>query len=226
MNKVVKFEDLKFIFKDGMSIMIGGFLDCGTPDGLIDMLIKLNVRNLTIIGNDTGFPDRGIGKLIVNGQVKKVIASHIGTNPETGRKIINGDITVELSPQGTLIERIRAGGAGLGGVLTQTGIGTVVEDGKQKIKINGKEYLLELPIKADVALVKGSVVDEFGNVCYKGTTKNFNPYIAMAARTVIVEAERIVRCDQLESEYAMTPGVLVNYIVEGGTLNDYKCKVS
>ncbi|WP_026882953.1 3-oxoacid CoA-transferase subunit A [Clostridium akagii] len=215
MNKVVKFQELKPIFKDEMTIMIGGFLDCGTPDGLIDMLINLNIRNLTIIGNDTGFPDKGIGKLIVNGQVKKVIASHIGTNPETGRKIINGDMNVELSPQGTLIERIRAGGSGLGGVLTQTGLGTVVENGKQKIKINGKEYLLELPLKADVALVKGSTVDEFGNTCYKGTTKNFNPYMAMAAKTVIVEAENLVKCELLETEEAMTPGVLVNYIVKG-----------
>lgn len=214
MNKVVKFEDLKSIFKDGMTIMIGGFLDCGTPDGLIDMLIDLNIKNLTIIGNDTGFPDKGIGKLIVNGQVKKVIASHIGTNPETGRKIIAGDMDVEISPQGTLVERIRAGGSGLGGVLTETGLGTVVEDGKRKLTINNKEYLLELPLRADVALVKGSIVDEFGNTCYKGTTKNFNPYIAMAARTVIVEAEKLVKCEQLETEYAMTPGVLVNYIVK------------
>ncbi|AGK96682.1 3-oxoacid CoA-transferase subunit A [Clostridium pasteurianum] len=214
MNKVVKFEDLKSIFKDGMTIMIGGFLDCGTPDGLIDMLIDLNIKNLTIIGNDTGFPDKGIGKLVVNGQVKKVIASHIGTNPQTGRKIIAGDMDVELSPQGTLVERIRAGGSGLGGVLTETGLATVVEDGKQKLTINSKEYLLELPLRADVALVKGSIVDEFGNTCYKGTTKNFNPYIAMAAKTVIVEAEKLVKCEQLETEYAMTPGVLVNYIVK------------
>ncbi|MDF2505187.1 3-oxoacid CoA-transferase subunit A [Clostridium sp.] len=215
MNKIVEFQDLKPIFRDGMSIMIGGFLDCGTPDGLIDMLIDLNIKNLTIIGNDTGFPDKGIGKLVVNGQVKKVIASHIGTNPETGRKMISGDMNVELSPQGTLVERIRAGGSGLGGVLTQTGLGTVVEDGKQKLTISSKEYLLELPLRADVALVKGSIVDEFGNTCYKGTTKNFNPYIAMAADTVIVEAEKLVKCEQLETEYAMTPGVLVNYIVKG-----------
>lgn len=213
MNKVVKFRDLKSIFKDGMTIMIGGFLDCGTPDGLIDMLINLNTKNLTIIANDTAFPDKGIGKIICNGQAKKVIASHIGTNPITGTKMINGDIEVELSPQGTLIERIRAGGSGLGGVLTQTGLGTVVEKDKKKLKISGKEYLLELPLKADVALVKGSIVDEFGNTCYRGTTKNFNPYMAMAADIVIVEAERLVKCEQLQTEYAMTPGVLVDYIV-------------
>ncbi|AOR23666.1 3-oxoacid CoA-transferase subunit A [Clostridium taeniosporum] len=214
MNKIVKLEDLTSIFKNGMTIMIGGFLDCGTPETIIDMLVKLNIKELTVIGNDTGYPDKGIGKLVVNGQVKKVIASHIGTNPETGRRMNSGEMEVELSPQGTLIERIRAAGSGLGGVLTQTGIGTIVEDGKRKISIDGKEYLLELPLKADVALVKGSIVDEFGNACYKGTTKNFNPYIAMAADNVIMEAENLVKCEELNREDIMTPGVLVNYIVK------------
>ncbi|AIY80522.1 3-oxoacid CoA-transferase subunit A [Clostridium botulinum] len=214
MNKIVKLEDLKSIFKDGMTIMIGGFLDCGSPETIIDMLVNLNVKNLTIIGNDTGYPDKGIGKLVVNGQVKKVIASHIGTNPETGRRMNSGEMEVELSPQGTLIERIRAAGSGLGGVLTSTGIGTIVEKGKRKILIDGKEYLLELPLKADVSLVKGSIVDEFGNTCYKGTTKNFNPYIAMAADTVIMEAENLVEFEELNREDIMTPGVLVNYIIK------------
>lgn len=214
MNKIVEFEELKPIFKDGMTIMIGGFLDCGTPDKLVDMLIGLNIKDLTIIGNDTGFPDRGIGKLVVNNQVKKVIVSHIGTNPETGKKIINSEIEVELSPQGTLIEKIRAGGSGLGGVLTQTGLGTIVQDGKQKVTIDGKEYLLELPLQADIALIKGSLVDKFGNICYKGTTKNFNPYMAMAAKIVIVEAEKLVGYEELETESVTTPGVLVDYIVK------------
>ncbi len=213
MNKIVKLEDLKSIFKDGMTIMIGGFLDCGSPETIIDMLVNLNIKNLTIIGNDTGYPDKGIGKLVVNGQVKKVIASHIGTNPETGRRMNSGEMEVELSPQGTLIERIRAAGSGLGGVLTSTGIGTIVEKGKRKILIDDKEYLLELPLKADVSLVKGSIVDEFGNTCYKGTTKNFNPYIAMAADTVIMEAENLVKFEELNREDIMTPGVLVNYII-------------
>ncbi|WP_105176735.1 MULTISPECIES: 3-oxoacid CoA-transferase subunit A [Clostridium] len=213
MNKIVKLEDLKSIFKDGMTIMIGGFLDCGSPETIIDMLVNLNIKNLTIIGNDTGYPDKGIGKLVVNGQVKKVIASHIGTNPETGRRMNSGEMEVELSPQGTLIERIRAAGSGLGGVLTSTGIGTIVEKGKRKILIDDKEYLLELPLKADVSLVKGSIVDEFGNTCYKGTTKNFNPYIAMAADTVIMEAENLVEFEELNREDIMTPGVLVNYII-------------
>lgn len=214
MNKIVKLEELKSIFKDGMTIMIGGFLDCGTPDTIIDMLVDLNIKDLTIIANDTGFPDKGIGKLVVNGQVKNVIASYIGTNPETGRRMNTGEMEVELSPQGTLIERIRAAGSGLGGVLTPTGLGTIVEKGKRIITISNKDYLLELPLKADVSLVKGSIVDEFGNTYYKETTKNFNPYIAMAAKTVIMEAENLVKCEQLRTEDIMTPGVLVNYIVK------------
>ena len=214
MNKIVKLEDLKSIFKDGMTIMIGGFLDCGTPDTIIDMLVDLNIKDLTIIANDTGFPDKGIGKLVANGQVKKVIASHIGTNPETGRRMNTGEMEVELSPQGTLIERIRTAGSGLGGVLTPTGLGTILENGKRKITINNNDYLLELPLKADVSLVKGSIVDEFGNTYYKATTKNFNPYIAMAAKTVVMEAEDLVKCEQLRTEDIMTPGVLVNYIIK------------
>ncbi|OOM15755.1 3-oxoacid CoA-transferase subunit A [Clostridium saccharobutylicum] len=214
MNKIVKLEDLKHVFKDNMTIMVGGFLDCGAPENIIDMLVDLNIKNLTIISNDTAFPDKGIGKLIVNGQVSKVIASHIGTNPETGKKMNDGEIEVELSPQGTLIERIRAAGSGLGGVLTPTGLGTIVEEGKRKVTIGGKEYLLELPLCADVSIVKGSVVDEFGNTCYRATTKNFNPYMAMAGKIVIVEAENLVKCEQLKRENIMTPGVLVNYIVK------------
>lgn len=214
MKKVVKLEDIKHIFKDGMTIMVGGFLDCGTPEDIIDLIVSLNIKNLTIISNDTAVPDKGVGKLIGNGQVSKVIASHIGTNAETGKMMNAGKIEVELSPQGTLIERIRAAGSGLGGVLTQTGLGTVVEQGKRKILIDGKEYLLELPLAADVSIIRGSVVDEFGNTCYRATTKNFNPYMAMAGKTVIVEAEKLVKCEELKRECIMTPGVLVNYIVK------------
>ena len=215
MNKIMKPEQIKELFKDGMTVMIGGFLACGTPEKLIDLLIEKNVKDLTIIANDTGFPDRGIGRLVVNGQVKKVIASHIGTNPETGRLMNEGKMEVELVPQGSLIEKVRAAGAGLGGVLTPTGVGTIVEEGKEKLTINGKEYLLELPLKADLALVLGTVVDEFGNTFYKGTTKNFNPYIAMAADTVIVEAEELVKIGELNPDHAMTPGVVVDYIMKG-----------
>ena len=216
MNKVVSLEQVKPLLKDGMSIMIGGFLACGSPEKLIDLLIETNVKNLTIIANDTSFVGLGIGKLIVNGQVKKVIASHIGTNPETGRLMTEGKMEVELVPQGTLIERIRAAGAGLGGVLTPTGVGTMVEEGKQKLTIEGKEYLLELPLKADLALVYASVTDEIGNSLYYGTTRNFNPTIATAAEIVIVEAQRIVKTSEIDPNNIVTPSVFVDYIVEGG----------
>lgn len=215
MNKIVKPEELKPLFKDGMSIMIGGFLGCGTPHKVIDLLIKLGVKDLIIIANDTSYVDKGIGRLVANRQVKKVIASHIGTNSETGRLMNAGEMEVELVPQGTLIERIRAGGSGLGGILTPTGVGTMIEEGKQKINIQGKDYLLELPLKADLSIIRGTIVDEFGNTFYRGTTKNFNPLIAMAGEKVIVEAEKIVKVGELDPEYFTTPGVLVDYIIEG-----------
>lgn len=208
-------EELKPLFKDGMTIMIGGFLGCGTPHKIIDLLVAMNVKDLTIIANDTSYVDKGIGRLVVNKQVKKVIASHIGTNSETGRLMNEGLMEVELVPQGTLIERIRAGGSGLGGVLTPTGVGTIVEEGKQKLTINGKEYLLELPLRADLSIIKGTIVDDFGNVFYKGTTRNFNPIIAMAGDKVVVEAEKLVRTGELNPDYVITPGVLVDYIIEG-----------
>lgn len=214
MSKVISLEKLKDIFKDDMTIMIGGFLGCGTGEKLIDTLIESDVKNLTIIGNDTSFIDRGIGRLIVNNQVKKVIASHIGTNAQTGKLMNEGKLEVELSPQGTLIERIRAGGCGLGGILTPTGVGTLVEENKEKIIINNKEYLLEHPLRADIALVKGSVVDEFGNTMYKGTTKNFNPMMAMASDIVIIEAEEFVNTGEINKEMIMTPGVVIDYIIK------------
>ncbi|GAA0712364.1 butyrate--acetoacetate CoA-transferase subunit A [Paraclostridium ghonii] len=214
MSKVISLEKLKDIFKDDMTIMIGGFLGCGTGEKLIDTLIESNAKNLTIIGNDTSFVDKGIGRLIVNNQVKKVIASHIGTNAQTGKLMNEGKLEVELSPQGTLIERIRAGGFGLGGILTPTGVGTLVEENKEKISINNKDYLLEHPLRADVALVNGSIVDEFGNTVYKGTTKNFNPIMAMASDIVIMEAEEFVNTGEINKEMIMTPGVVVDYIIK------------
>ena len=215
MNKIVKTEEIKHLFRDGMSIMIGGFMACGTPENLINLIIEMNIKDLTIIANDTAFIDKGIGRLVANRQVKKVIASHIGTNPETGRLMNEGLMEVELVPQGTLIERIRAGGSGLGGVLTPTGLGTVVEEGKQKITVEGREYLVEVPLKADLSLIKGTIVDDFGNTFYRGTTRNFNPMIAMAAEKVIVEAEKVVNTGELNPDYVNTPGVLIDYIIEG-----------
>lgn len=215
MNKIATPQDIKHLFKAGMTLMVGGFLGVGTPHKIIDHIIEMNIKDLTIIANDTSYIDKGVGRLVANGQVKKVIASHIGTNSETGRLMNEGKLQVELCPQGTLIERIRAGGSGLGGVLTPTGVGTSVEEGKQKLVIEGKEYLLEHPLKADVSIIRGSVVDEFGNTFYRGTTRNFNPIIAMAGEKVIVEAEKIVKVGQIDPNYVITPGVLIDYIIEG-----------
>lgn len=213
-QKVVTVDEAISHVKDGMTVFIGGFLAVGTPEKLIDALIEKGVKDLTIIANDTGYPDRGIGRLVCNNQVKKVIASHIGTNPETGRKMHSGEMEVELCPQGTLAERIRVGGNGLGGVLTPTGLGTIVAEGKEIIKVDGKEYLLEKPLRADVALLNGSVVDEFGNIVFAKTTKNFNPMMATAADKVIVFAEKLVKTGEIDPDHVMTSGIFVDYIVK------------
>ncbi|KGG79840.1 acetate CoA-transferase subunit alpha [Caloranaerobacter azorensis] len=214
-NKLISVEQAVDYIKDGMTVMIGGFLGVGSPNKIIDALVKKGVKDLTLIANDTAFPEVAIGKLIVNKQIKKVIASHIGTNKETGRQMTEGETEVELVPQGTLAERIRAAGAGLGGILTPTGIGTVVEEGKRKIEIDGKEYLLELPLKADIALIKGAKVDKNGNVYYRNSARNFNPIMAMAADLVIVEAEEIVEIGEIDPNEVITPGIFVDYIVRG-----------
>ncbi len=216
MNKVISIEEAISHIKDGMTIMIGGFLGCGSPHRLIDALVEKGVKDLTLICNDSGFPDIGAGKLVVNRQIKKLIASHIGTNRETGNQMNAGELEVVLVPQGTLAEQIRAGGAGLGGFLTPTGVGTVIEEGKQKIEIDGKTYLLELPLRADVALIVGHTVDKFGNIVYYGATRNFNTLMATAADTVIVEAENIVEVGEIDPNQVVTPGIFVDYIVGGG----------
>ena len=213
-NKLVSMEEAVSHVKDGMTVFIGGFLGVGTPEKIIDALIAKGVKDLTVIANDTGFPDKGIGRLVVNNQVKKVIASHIGTNPETGRKMQSGEMEVELAPQGTLAERVRAGGNGLGGILTPTGIGTIVEEGKEVLIVDGKKYILEKPLRADVALLNGSVVDELGNVIYAKTTKNFNPMMATAADTVIVFAEKLVKVGEIDPDHVMTSRIFVDYIVK------------
>ncbi len=215
MNKLISIDEAVAKIQDGMTVMIGGFLAVGTSEAIIDALVKKGVKDLTIIANDTGFPDRGIGKLIVNKQVKKTIASHIGTNKETGNQMNSGEMEVELSPQGTLAERIRCGGAGLGGFLTPTGLGTIVQDGKEVITVDGQEYILEKPLKADVALLFGSKVDKKGNVYYNQATRNFNPLIATAADTVIVQAEELVEVGDIDPNVVMTPYIFVDYIVKG-----------
>ena len=198
---------------DGASLMIGGFMGVGTPEHLIDELVRQGKRGLTVIANDTAMVGRGIGKLITAKLVRKVIASHIGLNPETQQKMLSGEIEVELVPQGTLIERIRAAGYGLGGILTPTGVGTVVEQGKRKLEVDGREYLLETPLAADFALVEAFLADYLGNLTYALTARNFNPVIAMAAKTVIVDAEHIVPVGIISPDHVMTPAPLVDYLV-------------
>ncbi|WP_411679091.1 acetate CoA-transferase subunit alpha [Clostridium thailandense] len=215
MNKVKSIDEVMEHIKDGMTVMIGGFMGVGTPEPIIDAIVKKGVKDLTIIANDTGFPDKGIGKLIMNKQAKKVIASHIGLNPETGRQMNAKEIAVDLVPQGTLAEQIRCGGSGIGGFLTETGVGTIVEEGKQKIKVGDKEYLLELPLRADIAIIGGSIVDKKGNTFYNGSTRNFNPLIATASDLVIVGAEKLVEVGELDPNHVMTPGIFVDYIVGG-----------
>jgi acetate CoA/acetoacetate CoA-transferase alpha subunit len=198
---------------DASSLMIGGFMGVGTPERLIDELVRQGKRDLTVIANDTAMVGRGIGKLITAKLVRKVIASHIGLNPETQQKMLSGEMEVELVPQGTLIERIRAAGYGLGGILTPTGIGTVVEQGKRKLEVDGREYLLETPLAADFALVEAFLADYLGNLTYALTARNFNPVIAMAAKTVIVDAEHIVPVGTISPDHVMTPAPLVDYLV-------------
>ena len=211
--RTTKLEQAVELIPDGASLMIGGFMAVGTPERLMDELVRQGKRDLTVIANDTAIPGKGIGKLISARLVRKVIASHIGLNPETQQKMLAGEMDVELVPQGTLIERIRAGGYGLGGVLTSTGIGTVVEEGKRKIEIDGREYLLELPLRADFALIESFLADYLGNVTYVLTARNFNPVIAMAAQTVIVHAEHVVPVGMISPDHVGTPAVLVDYLV-------------
>lgn len=188
-------------------------MSVGTANNMVDQLVKAGVKNLTIICNDTAFADKGLGKLIANKQVKKVITSHIGTNPATIEQMNNGDIEVEFSPQGTLAERVRSGGSGLGGVLTPTGLGTIIAEGKEVVIVDGKEYLLEKPLRADIALIGASISDKQGNLIYKGTTQNFNPLMATAADLVIAEAEKMVEVGEISPEQVRTPSIFVDYIV-------------
>ncbi len=200
--------------KDGMTVMVGGFLANGTPERVIDALVASGVKNLTLILNDTSYPDRGAGKLIANHQVKKIVVSHIGTNPLTAEQMNAGTLEVEFCPQGSLAERVRAGGSGLGGVLTTTGLGTIVADGKPTVVVDGKEYLLEKPLRADVALIRGSVGDEEGNLIYRGTSQNFNPLMAMAADVVIAEIGEMKKKGEIAPEAVHTPSFLVDFIAE------------
>ena len=229
-NKFITAKEAAAMVKSGDFVMVGGFLGHGTPDSIINELAETDVKDLTLAANDTGFPAadpengvkgekhgfRGVSELIARHKVKTLHVSHIGTNPETGRQMSAGEMEVILTPQGTLAEKIRAGGFGLGGVLTPTGVGTDVAEGKQVINVDGKDYLLETALKGDICLIKGSIVDKLGNVYYKGTTRNFCPLMAAACKTVIVEAEKIVEPGEIAPEDVMTSFILVDYIVDGG----------
>jgi acetate CoA/acetoacetate CoA-transferase alpha subunit len=215
MDKVVPLAKALDKIEDGMDVMIGGFMSCGTPREIVKGLVDREVSDLKVIANDTGRPNDGIGRLIHNQQVKELVASHIGLNPETGDQMNDEELEVELVPQGTLAERIRAAGAGLGGFLTPTGVGTVVEEGKETKEIDGEKYLLELPLGAEVGLIKAWKADKKGNLIYRESARNFNPLIAMAAETVIVEVEELYEVGELAPNEIMTSAAFVDFIVGG-----------
>jgi len=211
MKRIVSAKEAVSRIKDGSTVMVGGFLSCGAPDKLVDALVEQNTKNLTMICNDTSFPHADKGKLIVNKQVKKLITTHIGTNPETGRQMNDGELDVELNPMGTLVERIRAKGAGLGGILAPTGVGTIIEEGKKTMEVDGKKFIFEKPLGADCALIYGTKVDKYGNVSYEGTTRNFNTVMATAADTVVVQADELVEC--IPPNEVVIPGLFIDCIV-------------
>ncbi|MDR3213072.1 MAG: 3-oxoacid CoA-transferase subunit A [Azoarcus sp.] len=230
-SKRLDIAQVASFLRDGMTIMYGGFMGNGTPPRLMQAILDSGVKDLTMIGDDTAFSDatkgpEGVGLLIRNHRVKKMITGHVGLNKEAQRQMIAGEMEIELSPIGTIAERIRAGGSGLGGVLTPTGVGTSVGDvemdisvngqkfnKKQTININGKDYLLELPLTADLAVLEAVMADKMGNLVYYTSMRNHNPLMALAAKTVIVEAHQIVEVGCIDPDHVMTPGVLVDHIV-------------
>ena len=214
--QTIALQDAVAMIPEGSTLMIGGFMAVGTPERLIDELVRQGKRNLTVIANDNAMPGRGIGKLVDAGLVGRTIASHIGLNPETQRQMIGGKMAVDLVPQGTLVERIRAGGSGLGGILTPTGVGTVVEEGKQRIEIKGKTYLLETALRADFALINAFLADYVGNLSYALTARNFNPVMAMAADITIATADNIVPVGVISPDHIVTPAPVVDYLVSNG----------
>jgi acetate CoA/acetoacetate CoA-transferase alpha subunit len=209
----ISLQDAVARIPNGASLLIGGFMGVGTPERIIDEIVRQSKRDLTVIANDTATPGVGIGKLVSAKLIHRAIVSHIGLNPETQRQMIAGEIAVDLVPQGTLIERIRAGGYGLGGILTATGVGTVVEQGKRKIDVDGKEYLIETALRADFALLQAFLSDYVGNLTYALTARNFNPVIAMAADTVIADAEHIVPVGVIAPDHVVTPAPIVDYVI-------------
>lgn len=214
--KAIALNEAVAMIPDGATLMIGGFMAVGTPERVMDELIRQGKRHLTVIANDTATPGIGVGKLINAKLVRKAIVSHIGLNPETQQQMIAGETEVELVPQGTLAERIRAAGYGLGGILTPTGVGTIAEEGKRKIDIDDRTFLLERPLRADFALLHAMVADYLGNLYYALTARNFNPIMAMAADTVIVNAENIVPVGVISPDHVITQAPLVDYLIKHG----------
>jgi acetate CoA/acetoacetate CoA-transferase alpha subunit len=214
--KAVSAEEAIAMIPNGARVMVGGFMGVGTPERLVDELVRQNKSELTLICNDAGLPGKGVGKLVDATLVSTLTASHIGLNPKAQQQMMAKQIAVDLVPQGTLVERIRAGGCGLGGVLTPTGVGTIVEEGKQRIQLNGKTFLLETAMRADFALIHAFVADQLGNLTYVLTARNFNPMMAMAADTVIVTAEHIVPVGVIAPDQVITPAPLVDYLVMNG----------
>ena len=213
---VVSAQEAVQCIKQGDTIMVGGFNYGGIPYTLVDALYDAGTDQLTMIANDTAYENVGHGRLVAAGRIKKVIASHVGLNKKTGEFYNAGKMDLELSPQGTFVERIRAGGFGLGGFLTPTGVGTIVEDGKQVLEVNGKRYILELPLRADVSLVRAYKADRMGNLIYKGTNQNFNPAMATAANIVIAEVDSVVDVGELDPNEIVTQGILIDMIVVKG----------
>ncbi|MFJ7678252.1 CoA transferase subunit A [Peribacillus sp. NPDC097198] len=213
-HKVCRLEDVLHLFEDGQSILFGGFGGIGTPPGLINLILETGIQHLTLIGNDTGFPDIGIGRLVTQRRAKKIIVSHIGSNPNAGLFMNNGELEVEFSPQGTLVERIRAGGMGLGGILTDIGLDNdIVRKGKQTVKIGEKNYLVEPALTADIAIVYAAKADPYGNLIFDKSARNTNPLVATAGQITIVEVEEIVPLGSMDPEKIIVPGAFVDYII-------------
>ncbi|MDR3349904.1 MAG: 3-oxoacid CoA-transferase subunit A [Acidaminococcales bacterium] len=212
--QIISVERAADLVFSGASVMVGGFLNAGSPNFILEELSKRPIKDLTVIANDTSFVGKGLGNLVGNKQISRFYVSHIGTNPETGRQMTSGETTVHLIPQGTLAERIRCAGFGLGGVLTPTGVGTPVQEGKQIVEVEGKKYLMELPLRADIAIIKAYKADKTGNLVYRGAARNFNPLMATAAKLVIAEVEHIVETGELNPDEVVTPAIFVDYLAK------------
>jgi acetate CoA/acetoacetate CoA-transferase alpha subunit len=212
-NKLKTKDEIAALFKDGQTIVVGGFANHGAPDALVDCVLQSGARHLTLLSNDTGDANETVGRLIHEGRIDRVIGSHIGMNTETVGLVAAGKIELTLVPQGSLAERMRCGGSGLGGVLTKTGLGTIAEKGKTTIEVNGETWLLETALRGDVALVRAHTADPYGNLSYRGTSRNFNPLVAKAADITVVEADAIVDLGEIEPDWVVTPGIYVDMIL-------------